>query len=78
MVEGAHQIIKRPNTPFYNKGYYSADFFGGTFPAITSDKVKRVIKRLWEKRYSHNLFITLLTLSLAVAENVPPKKSAES
>ena len=30
--------------PFYNKGYYSADFFGETFPAIVSIKVIKVIK----------------------------------
>ena len=55
MVEGAHKIWKRPNTPFLfsdivisgypiSKGYYSADFFCGTFSAIAGDKVKKVIK----------------------------------
>ena len=58
MVEGAHKIWKRPNTPFYisyihsvmfhvihwHKGYDSADFFCETFSVIASDKGKRVIK----------------------------------
>jgi len=49
------QLIKRPNTPFLfsgigtsgnpiSKGYYSADFFCGTFSANASDKGKKVIK----------------------------------
>ena len=33
------------------KGYYSADFFCETFPAIASDKVIRVMR----ERDSHNL-----------------------
>ena len=33
-----------------NKGYDSADFFCENFPVIASDKVKRVIKGLWEYR----------------------------
>ena len=34
----------------YLKGYYSADSFCEIFPVIASDKVKRVIKGLWEYR----------------------------
>ena len=45
-----------------NKGYDSADFFCENFPVIASDKVKRVIKGLWEYRSP----ITLLTLLLTI------------
>ena len=47
-----------------NKGYDSADFFCENFPVIASDKVKRVIKRVMGIPFSHNPFITFLTLSL--------------
>ena len=49
------QLIKRPNTPFYKKGYDSADFFCRTCTAMASNKVKKVIKGYGDA-ISHNIF----------------------